>query len=492
MSQINISDLTFYYDGSYNDVFNNVSFTLDSNWRLGFIGRNGRGKTTFLNILMGKYEYKGAVQTNLAFEYFPFQINPVSFEKNTIDIIEEIEPDYELWMIIRELTLLNVDADILYRSYSTLSNGEQTKVMLALLFSKENHFLLIDEPTNHLDESTRLLVKSYLSKKKGFILVSHDRDLLDGCVDHILVINRTNIEVFQGNFTTWWNNKQLQDEHELSVNDQLKKDIGRLNEAFKRTEGWSNQIEASKIGNHVGDRGFIGHKSAKMMKRAKSVEQRVEKAIDEKSLLLKNIESNDELKLFFLNHHKDILISAKDFSISYNGNTIFSDLSFEVKRGECVALKGKNGCGKSSILKKILGYPIESFGSLEVASGLKISYVSQDTSFLNGHLNDFINHNQLDQALFKSLLFKLGFERYEFGKNIEEYSSGQKKKILIAKSLLEQAHLYLWDEPLNFIDIFSRMQIENLIKEYRPTMVLVEHDSSFVRALDSKVILIQD
>ena len=151
MSRISVNDLTFYYDGSYDTIFDHVSFEIDTDWKLGFIGRNGRGKTTFLNLLLGKYEYRGSIQASVTFDYFPFQIEEEKRQENTIDIIEMLDPEYELWKICRELSLLRMDAEILYRPFSTLSNGEQTKVMLAMLFSKEHNFLLIDEPTNHLD-----------------------------------------------------------------------------------------------------------------------------------------------------------------------------------------------------------------------------------------------------------------------------------------------------------------------------------------------------
>lgn len=206
MSQISVNQLTFYYEGSSDNIFEEVSFQVDTDWKLGFIARNGRGKTTFLRLLMGMEEYRGSISTKEIFDYFPFPVdNPSDI---TIDIVDKIYPEYELWKICRELTLLQVDAEVLYRSFETLSNGEQTKVMLAVLFSMDEHFLLIDEPTNHLDAPTREVVCDYLKQKKGFILVSHDRDFLDQCIDHVLVINKTNIEVYQGNFTTWWKNKQ--------------------------------------------------------------------------------------------------------------------------------------------------------------------------------------------------------------------------------------------------------------------------------------------
>lgn len=193
MSLINISNLTFAYDGSIDNIFENVSFQIDTDWKLGFTGRNGRGKTTFLNLLLGKYEYKGSISGGVVFEYFPFEIEDKTLK--TIDIIDSLNNEYQMWELEREMSLLDLSDDVLYREFNTLSNGEQTKILLAVLFLKEDRFLLIDEPTNHLDIEGRELVAEYLKSKKGFILVSHDRRFLDNCVDHILSINKTNIEI---------------------------------------------------------------------------------------------------------------------------------------------------------------------------------------------------------------------------------------------------------------------------------------------------------
>lgn len=226
MSQIKISNLTFSYDGSYENVFENVSFTIDTDWRLGFTGRNGRGKTTFLNLLMGKYDYKGTISYTTDFDYFPFHVSDMS--KTAIEIIEEIRPDYVYWKISCELSLLGLDDSILYRPFAKLSGGEQTKVMLAVLFAQDNKFLLIDEPTNHLDEKARELLANYLKNKTGFILVSHDRSFLDACTDHTLSINKTNIEIEHGNFSSWLANKERRDNFEAAENTKLKKEINRL------------------------------------------------------------------------------------------------------------------------------------------------------------------------------------------------------------------------------------------------------------------------
>lgn len=491
MAMINVSNLTFSYEGSPENIFENVSFIIDTNWKLGFIGRNGKGKTTFLNLLLGKYEYSGTISSNVNFDYFPFEVE--NQDISSYEIAEQYNDDYEQWKLEREVSLLDMDPDILDRPFKTLSKGEQTKVLLAILFLKENNFLLIDEPTNHLDIKARASVARYLKRKKSFILVSHDRNFLDACVDHILSINRANIEIQQGNFSTWWENKMRQDSFEMNKNEKLKKDISRLEKSARQTANWANQIEDSKYnirGDLLQDKGYIGHKSAKMMKRSISTQNRKEKAIEEKSKLLKNIETLEELKLNMLTNINGRILEANDLSISYDGESVFEDVNFYLENGERLQLKGKNGCGKSSIIKLILGEELEHNGSLNMSSSIKISYISQDTSYLRGNLSDYANENNIDESLFKSILRKLDFEREQFDKNIESFSEGQKKKVLIAKSLCEQANLYIWDEPLNYIDVFSRMQIEDVILKYCPTMIFVEHDEEFAEKIATKTLVI--
>jgi len=490
MSIINVSNLTFAYDGSYDNIFENVSFQLDSDWKLGFTGRNGRGKTTFLNLLLGKYEYSGTIAANVDFEYFPFPVE--NKDSMTLDVISDVYPDYQHWELVRELNLLKVSEDVLYRPFDSLSNGEQTKVMLAALFMKENQFLLIDEPTNHLDMHARKLVSSYLSRKSGFILVSHDRSFLDHSVDHILSINKTNIEIQKGNFSAWWENKKRQDQYELASNEKLKKDIKRLSDSAKRTGGWSHEVEKSKNGTRNSgskvDKGYIGHKAAKMMKRSKNIEQRQQSAIQEKSKLLKNIESAERLQIHQLDFHKNEIVQLENVSIAYGSNTVCKDINFTVERGDRIALYGKNGSGKSSILKLICGEDIAYTGHLRKDPQVKISYVSQDTSGLAGSLSEYAITKGIDESLFKSILRKLDFSRLQLDKDISTFSAGQKKKVLIAKSLSEEAHLHVWDEPLNFVDVISRMQIEDLLLEHSPTLLFVEHDSEFCANIATSII----
>ncbi|MBQ8835074.1 MAG: ABC-F type ribosomal protection protein [Oscillospiraceae bacterium] len=493
MSLIQVSNLTFAYEGSYENIFENASFQLDTNWRLGFTGRNGRGKTTFLNLLLGKYEYQGNISASVAFSYFPYSVrDPGQF---AIDVVEEIYPEYQYWRLARELNALQLDEEALYRPYETLSNGEQTKLQLAVLFSKENNFLLIDEPTNHLDIRGRELVSGYLSTKKGFILVSHDRAFLDGCVDHILSINKSNIEVQRGNFSSWYENKQRQDAFEQAENEKLKKEISRLEETAREKAQWSDTAERRKIGidpnkvdNKKGYRPLQGAKAKKAMARSKAIEMRQQAAIEEKSKLLKNIERSDVLKIFQTPFHTKRLAELRNVAIQYGDSPVCENISFTIHQGDRVALQGPNGCGKSSIIKLLCGEGIPYSGDLWRGNGLRISYVSQDTSRLRGRLTDFAQESGIDESLFLAMLAKLDVPKAQMEKDMSALSAGQKKKVLLARSICEPAHLHIWDEPMNYIDVISRMQIEELLLKYQPTILFVEHDKAFCEHIATKVI----
>ncbi|MCI9361254.1 MAG: ABC-F family ATP-binding cassette domain-containing protein [Hungatella sp.] len=542
MSQIRVNNLTFCYEGSFDNIFEDVSFSVDTNWKLGFIGRNGKGKTTFLNLLLGKYEYEGSIQASVVFDYFPYPVTERQRSLPAAEFLEEWKAGCELWRVLCELEELRQDAEVLYRPFQTLSPGERTKIMLAVLFSGENDFLLIDEPTNHLDQKSRENVKQYLASKKGFILVSHDRELLDACIDHVLVLNRQSIEVQSGNFSSWWENKSRKDQFAVGENEKHLKEIGKLRKSVARTGQWADKSEQTKIGFYrkaavneheraVGMRAYIGSKTKKMQSRVKQMEKRINREIEEKEGLLVDLEQPVDLKIMPMEHYKRVLVKVEDYSVRYEGakEPVFSGVTFSVEKGERVVLHGENGCGKSTLLKMILkktggwteGEPgwkdsrmkigeikadktetmeakagetkaekmrVCETGICQTASGLVVSYVSQDTSMLKGGISRFCMERGLDESLFCAILRQLDMERVQFAKNMEEYSEGQKKKILLAASLMTPAHLYVWDEPLNYIDVFSRMQIEKLLEEYQPTMLFVEHDARFREKVATRVV----
>ncbi|MGI6002403.1 MAG: ribosomal protection-like ABC-F family protein [Lachnospiraceae bacterium] len=488
--QITIQNLTFAYEGSYENIFENVSLTIDTSWKLGLIGRNGRGKTTLLRLLQQKMEYSGTISCPVDLEYFPYPVSDPY--ENALDAAQEICPDFAYWQLVRELNLLEVPEDVLYQPFYTLSNGERTKLMLAALFLNENDFLLIDEPTNHLDLRGRELVSRYLAGKKGFILVSHDRSFLDGCIDHVMAINRTDIEIQQGNFSTWYENQQRQMQFELAENRKLEGEIGRLKKSAAERAAWSSKAEKGKFGTTSSgsrvDRGYVGHKAAKSMKRSKAIENRRLQAARQKEFLLKNAETVQDLSIRQLPYKTEKMADFSNVSVYYDDRMICGPVSFSVMRGDRIALVGKNGSGKSSLLKLLCGEDIPHTGTFTRGSGLRISYVQQNAVFEQTDLSDYAEAAQIDESLFKAILRKLDFSREQFDTPLQAMSEGQKKKVQIARSLCEQAHLLVWDEPLNYIDVLSRMQIEKLLLDYRPTLIFAEHDRKFCEEIAVKTV----
>lgn len=279
-----------------------------------------------------------------------------------------------------------------------------------------------------------------------------------------------------------------------------------MKSAADRSNRWADKNENTKIGfdpikehdRSKDTRAYIGAKTKKMQSRVTHFERRMEKEIEEKEGLLQDIENPAVLRLNPLRYYKERLISCRDFTVGYSGaaEPVLKDFSFELMQGERVFLQGENGCGKSTLIQAILGQDesiprrvsICTEGQMKVASNLIISYIHQDTSFLKGNIKDFCKERKLGESLFFTLLKKLDLERVQFRKNLEELSEGQKKKVLIAASLMTPAHVYIWDEPLNYIDVFSRMQIEELILTCQPTMILVDHDVRFRDKIATRVV----
>lgn len=312
------------------------------------------------------------------------------------------------------------------------------------------------------------------------------------------------MEIQSGNFSSWWENKKRKDQFSESENKKHLREIATLKRAVDQSGRWAKKSENSKIGfdptkehdRSISSRAYIGAKTKKMQKRVKQYEQRIEREIGEKEGLLQDIENPEQLKMNVLEYHKSTLLYAKDVSIKYSADSpdVLHHFDFQLERGERVFLHGRNGSGKSTFIKAILSGNdsnlVISKGELNIGAGLVISYINQDTSFLHGNIKDFCSERKLDESLFCTLLKKMDIDRVQFTKLLEDYSEGQKKKVIMAASLMTPAHLYIWDEPLNYIDVFTKMQIEELILAYKPTMILVDHDIQFQEKIATRVVKI--
>ena len=224
-----------------------------------------------------------------------------------------------------------------------------------------------------------------------------------------------------------------------------------------------------------------------MMQRAKSIQARREKALEEKTGLLRDLERAEALKLSPL-AARGRLLECRELELFYGRRRACGPVDLALEPGERVALDGGNGCGKSTLLKRIAGEDVAGRGALLRLSGLTVSYVPQDTSCLRGSLREYVRACGADEPTLLAILRKLGFPREQFGRDMADWSAGQKKQALLARSLCQSAHVYVWDEPLNYLDVWSRMQVEALVLEARPTMLFVEHDAAFRQRIATRTV----
>ena len=492
---IQIDNLTFSYPDGLQPVFSGLTLKIDTGWKLAVVGENGMGKSTLLKLLCGELKGSGSIYANVPFRRFLYDI--LNGEITAYEHYCNLAPDAEFWRLQKELNLLWLDEEILYRPFNTLSGGERTKFQLALTFAQEG-FALIDEPTDHLDLQGRNQLAKYLSGKDGFIVVSHDRTFLDGCCDHVLALESTGTVLICGNYSVYAREREKRLLADAAKKQKLESERARLKRASARISGWGDAAErniSNKNGRLDGkyasvDRGFLSGRAAKMQKRANAVADRSARAESEIKELLKGYEEEWELKLQPQKFFRTEYIKMDDMCVSTENKTLFCGLNFELKEGERVALVGGNGAGKSTLLKLICGIyagQIKYTGEINISPRLKISYVPQICES-QGYLGVYAQQYGIEEGYFKAILTKFGFEVKDLSRDMRYFSQGQKKKTALARSLCERANLYIWDEPLNYLDISSREQLEKAIISSGATLLFVEHDQTFIKNVATRII----
>lgn len=509
MSQIIIDKMSFSYKSYFTPIFNNVSNTLDTDWKLALIGRNGRGKTTLLKLIHGTLvPDNGNIYKKVTTEFFPYEYN-TKYTK-TIDVLKEninhlrsMEDNLEDIQVLqqyleaegfemeskikKEFHKMMLSENILEQDFELLSGGEKTKILLIALFLRKNTFILLDEPTNHLDIDGKDRIANYLSRKKGFIVVSHDRDFLDQVCDHVISINKADINIEKGNYTTWKQNKDLKEEYEFRSKKRLEHEIISLEKRAGTARNWANIAEKEKnpFANH--SRGNTS-RAAKFMHQAKRSENKVISNLEVKKSLLLNYETAKELILDSGNLYTNLLLQIKNLSYSYNNLPLLQDISLKINTGEAIWIQGKNGSGKSTILK-LINKTLYS-DAIQYAEDLVISTAYQEPLWKHGFLKNILEniHESFDAERFYSLCTIFDMPENYKKKPLETYSSGELKKLDIARALSCNHQLLLLDEPLNYMDVYFREQLEKALQLYKPTLIFVEHDKRFGMNIASRKI----
>lgn len=527
MAQIEIRDLTFYYDDYYHPVFEHLNVNLDTDWKMALVGRNGRGKSTLLRLLEGSLEATaGEIKRSGTVSYFPYSYD-VAFTKAG-DVVKECigglrslelqlkeyeenfyECDNEAYFealnryieldgyamesrICKEILQMGLPTELLEQEFITLSGGEQTCMLIIALFLRKDAFVLLDEPTNHLDKAKKEHLKEYLKKKKGYIIASHDTVFLDAVADHILAINKADLSIEQGNYSTWRRNMELKEQFELRTRQRLMQEISQLERQSKLTRGWSDigNKQKYRFASHARTNGTRAY-----MRQAKAAEQQIRDNLEEKKQLLRNLEEEKQLSIYQEILEQECLISAENISFSYEGSSspVLEEVTLHVYPGDKIWIRGQNGAGKTTLLKLLSG-KLRGTG-IRRKGGLSIVYVTQEPACSRGNVKNYLREGlQAEEdyhaihTKFKELcrLFDLpeDFEQ----RPLETLSSGELKKVDIARTLAGNHQVLFLDEPLNYMDVYFKSQLEAALLDEELTVVFVEHHEEFGRKIANKVL----
>lgn len=525
MSSIILHHVDFAYPSATVGVFSDLSLLIDTSWRTGVVGRNGQGKSTLLGLIGGRLKASaGHLEVPVTPRWFP-GAEPAA-HCVTLDAVRDAVAPFGAWertmaqllddgstealerygdlherylafdgygieaRIAREFDAMQLSPTLLERPFGTLSGGEQTRALIAALFIGRGAYPLIDEPTNHLDRSGREALMRYLASRRGFLLVSHDRELLDGAVDHVLSINRSDVRLTVGNYSQWRTGMEAELEAERRQRQHLERDIARLEAAARETRQHAASREADKYRTGALDKGFIGHRAARQMQRARNVERRIRLEIDSRRRLLRNAEKSRRLSVSTQSSTRQALVTVQNVTVTRGGRSLFHNLSFTIAPGERIAVVGANGSGKTTLLDLVSGAVSADRGLVRRPARIVLSRAYQQPLWQSGTLRDHLDRASLDETRFRQLLGVLGVGGEVFDRELSTFSQGQLKKVDLCRCLLEDSDLLLWDEPLNWVDVLSREQIEEAVLEHQPTLLFVEHDQRFVERVATRMLIL--
>lgn len=459
-------------------LLSDLSFTLSRGEKLGLVGKNGSGKSTLFNILLKKTDYdSGSITIPKNYKMASLEQH-IQFSKNTvIDECMQVLPEeehYDYYKAEKLLFGLGFEEADMQKAPSTFSGGYQIRINLVKALLKNPDLLLLDEPTNYLDIVSLRWLKFFLKNFKGeLIIITHDRDFMDSVVTHIMGIKRTGIKKIKGKTSKYY--QQIEEED-------LIYEQTRVNQEKKRKE-----VEA-----------FISRFKAKASK-AVQAQSRIKQLNKMDSFGKLMIEKNMGLKFYYQNCPAKILLEAKDLSFSYSNkkeDNLFSDLSFVVKPDDRIAIIGKNGKGKSTLLNLIAGELKSETSNLNFHSSVKMGHFGQSNiqrlQLGSSIIEEITSCNtELSITQVRQICGSMMFEGDLADKKIKVLSGGERSRVLLGKILAYPTNLLLLDEPTNHLDMESVEILSNELSIYKGAVVLVTHSEALLHRLANKIIVFQ-
>ena len=498
-----------------NEIIKDANFLVNEHEKVAIVGVNGAGKTTLLKILTGeeRADSGNVILAKDAKLGYLRQINNVDSTLSIIDELytviehilnmekrmlemqeqmqhlsgEELEAlyssytalthSYELMdgyaaksKVIGILKGLGFDENDFERKINTLSGGQKTRVFLAKLLLEEPDIILLDEPTNHLDLRSIEWLESYLLNYKGaVIIVSHDRYFLDKIVSKVIDIENAEVQMYSGNYSDFSAKKQM-------LLDAKMKEYLNQQQEIKHQEAVITKLKQ-----------FNREKS---IKRAESRQKQLEK-IDRVEAPVTHIE-NMRLSLDISKESGKDVLTVHDLSKSFDEKHLFSNINFEIKRGERVAIIGDNGTGKTTLLKIINGLLSPDTGEVIYGSNVSIAYYDQEHQVLHMDktLFDEISdtYPEMNNTQIRNILAAFLFTGEDVFKKIGDLSGGERGRVSLVKLMLSKANFLLLDEPTNHLDILSKDVLESALNSFPGTICYVSHDRYFINKTATRIL----
>ncbi len=477
MSIISVSKLDKYY--GINPILTGVSFHVNEGDKIGIVGANGAGKSTLTNIITGELPYDdGEIYINKAKTIGYLKQQDHFAEKGIV--IDEVMKDAESFptpegadkrkWALAMLSKLSFTDDYLTKDISVLSGGERTRLALAVMLLKAPDLLILDEPTNHLDIGSLKWLEQYLKSYKGSLLiVSHDRYFLDKICTRIFEIEAHKLNVYEGNYTQYLQQKKQRYEVDLRHYEKQQEEIRRQEDMIRMMKG---------------------HNTEHLVKRAQSREKRL--AMMEKSE--KPVWLDDKIKLSFkeaLSTGNDVLF-AEGLSKSYGNRRLFENVDLDIKKNDRICIVGENGIGKTTLLKILLGKEDADSGYLKLGQNVMPGYYDQKQEFLHKDKTVLDELHSLyikyDQTELRALLGHFLFRGEDVFKPVGELSGGEKARLALLELMMSGANLLIMDEPTNHLDINAMEVIENALLSFEGTVIVVSHDRYLLKKVPTAIL----